>query len=241
MTKPVQTQFKRIETKFIISEEIYQNLLRDFQAHLQADDYAHSTITNVYFDNPDFQMIQDSIAKLNGREKIRVRTYDAKPHDDSQVFLEIKKKDGEVGYKYRTTSTSREVMNFVTTGRTAQELDDEHLAVEMPQLIERYGSIEPMMYISYSRYSLKGIEDSKVRVTFDSDLLYRTQNVSLTDGFYGNPLVDEGNMIMEIKVPGDYPAWMAEILDSYGLVNESFSKYGTAYRKTMAERGVEVA
>lgn len=238
MTKPLQTKFKRIETKFIITEELYAQLLEDFKPYLQADDYAHSTITNVYFDNLDFQMIQDSIARLNGREKIRVRTYDAQPHDDSEVFLEIKKKDGEVGYKYRTTSTARQVLEFITTGRADHELDDEQLAVEMPRLIERYGTIQPMMYISYSRYSLKGIEDSKVRVTFDSDLLYRTENVSLTDGFYGHHLVDEGHMIMEIKVPGSYPDWMAAILDKHVLVNQSFSKYGTAFRKTMAEKGV---
>ena len=35
----------------------------DMRPHLTADDYATSTISNVYFDNDEFQMIQDSIAR----------------------------------------------------------------------------------------------------------------------------------------------------------------------------------
>lgn len=39
-------------------------------------------------------------------------------------------------------------------------------------------------------------------------------------------------VIMEIKVPGEYPQWMSEILNKYGLEDQSFSKYGKAYLKS---------
>ena len=55
----------------------------EMHAYLILDDYATSTISNVYFDNDDFQMIQDSIARRGGREKLRMRTYAAEPTKDS--------------------------------------------------------------------------------------------------------------------------------------------------------------
>ncbi len=79
-----------------------------------ADDYARSTITNIYFDNDDFQMIQDSLFLAKVCEKLRMRTWRrANSTDDCQVFLEIKKKSEEVGFKYRLSSNPVSVVNFI--------------------------------------------------------------------------------------------------------------------------------
>ena len=40
---------------------------------------------------------------------------------------------------------------------------------------------------------------------------------------------------MEIKISGQYPQWLADILTKYGIEDQSFSKYGRAYLK-MKER-----
>ncbi len=86
-----QKQFKRKETKYILSKATWRLFLRDAQPHLLADDYAHSTITSIYFDNEDFDMVQDALSKKHQREKVRIRIYDAQPHANSTAFLEIKK------------------------------------------------------------------------------------------------------------------------------------------------------
>ena len=88
------------------------------------------------------------------------------------------------------------------------------------------------MVISYDRYSMKGLEDKKVRVTVDSNIRYRDYDVELTSGRYGWPLLEDGKVIMEIKVPGQYPQWMADILNKFGLIDQSFSKYCKAYLQT---------
>ena len=88
------------------------------------------------------------------------------------------------------------------------------------------------MVISYDRYSMRGLEDKKVRVTVDSNIRYRDYDVDLALGRYGLPLLDDDKVIMEIKVPGQYPQWLADILNKYGLEDQSFSKYGNAYLKT---------
>lgn len=43
----------------------------------------------------------------------------------------------------------------------------------------RYQKVQPMMYIYYNRYSMKGIEDPNVRITIDYDLTYRSEALSL--------------------------------------------------------------
>ena len=61
---------------------------------------------------------------------------------------------------------------------------------------------------------------------------YRDYDVEWTSGRYGWPLLEDGKAIMEIKVPGQYPQWMAGILNKFGLMDQSFSKYGKAYLQT---------
>lgn len=172
-TRIVQKQFKRKETKYIVDKETFALLEKDLQRHMVSDEFATSTITNIYFDNEDFDMIQDSIAKKNGREKIRMRIYDAQPSASSQAFLEIKKKENKIGYKYRLTSNPLSVTNYIEKGLVDKTITDEMVTSELDILRERYGTIKPKMYIYYDRVSYKGIEDKKIRLTIDKNLLYR--------------------------------------------------------------------
>ena len=66
--KKIQTNFQRIETKYILDRATLERLEAEMAPYFIADDYARSTITNIYFDNDDFQMIQDSIARKGGRD-----------------------------------------------------------------------------------------------------------------------------------------------------------------------------
>lgn len=63
MVKALETSFKRIEKKYVLDKEKLGAIWDDLKEHLVEDDYPTSTITNIYFDTADFQVIQDSIAK----------------------------------------------------------------------------------------------------------------------------------------------------------------------------------
>ncbi|MGT2711542.1 polyphosphate polymerase domain-containing protein [Streptococcus oriscaviae] len=239
-TRIVQKQFKRIESKYIVDVATFALLEKDLLKHMVADDYAKSTITNIYFDNEHFEMIQDSIAKKNGREKIRMRVYDAKPTANSQAFLEIKKKENKVGFKYRLTSNPVSVTNYIEKGIADVTIKDEKVTTELEMLRERYGTIKPKMYIYYDRVSYRGKEDRKVRLTIDKNLLYRDVDVAVTKGKFGRPLLDPNKMIMEIKVPEALPDWLAALLDKYQIEKQSFSKYGNAYKLASSLASEEV-
>lgn len=230
--KQIQTNFQRVETKYVLDRHTLQQLEEDMKPYLIEDDYATSTISNIYFDNDNFQMIQDAIAQRHGREKMRMRTYASQPTEDSQVFLEIKKKANGVGFKYRLASNPIAVTNYIQHGIEDTTISDQRVKEEVEQLQERYTTLKPKMVITYDRYSMKGAQDKKVRVTVDSNICYRDYDVDLTSGRHGLPLLDADKVIMEIKVPGEYPDWMANILSKYNLIEQSFSKYGNAYRKS---------
>lgn len=238
--KPIETSFKRIETKYIVAKTDLTNLIEDLKTYLVEDDYPTSTISNIYFDTEQFDMIQDDSQGTKRKEKIRMRTYLSQVQPDSQVFLEIKSKDRNgVGRKYRLLSTPQSITQFMTKGQLDSSIKDQMMIEKIQQLQEEYQqAIIPRMYIYYDRFSLKekkeisGFPYNKIRVTIDQNLTYRDENVSLFSGKDGFPLLNEDIVIMEIKAPGRKPQWLQDILDQYGLVEQKFSKYSCAYHKS---------
>lgn len=240
MAKELETSFKRIETKYLVAQDNLEALLADLKEYLVEDDYPTSTISNIYFDTEDFDVIQDALARRHRREKIRMRTYLDNPKVDSQVFLEVKSKDeAGVGHKYRLVSDAIAITDLMTKGQTHGRITDRALVQEIQALRQRYdNALEPRMYIYYDRYSLKekktieGFPYTKIRVTLDQNLTYRDEDVSLFNGKEGLPMLEDGMMIMEIKAPGTKPEWLQAILDKHGLIEQKFSKYSCAYHKS---------
>lgn len=220
-----QKEFKRVETKYLVNRASLPKLLEELSCHVQADDFAQSRITSLYFDTEDFQMIRDSLAKKNGKEKLRLRTYDTSASLDAPAFLEIKQKLDGVGYKYRVATTPRQAGQEL-----AGQSSDWKMAEQLTMLQERYGQLQPKMLIRYQRQSFKGREDQSVRITLDKQVTY-----SLVDGLTLTPtaehqLLANKQLIMEVKIADTMPAWLAEILNKYQLEETSFSKYGQAYQ-----------
>ena len=238
--KPIETSFKRIETKYVVAKADLANLIEDLKIYLVEDDYPTSTISNIYFDTEQFDMIQEDGQGTKRKEKIRMRTYLSQVQPDNQVFLEIKSKDSTgVGRKYRLLSTPHSITQFMTKGQLDSSIKDQMMIEKIQQLQEEYQqAIIPRMYIYYDRFSLKekkeisGFPYNKIRVTIDQNLTYRDNNVSLFSGKDGFPLLNEDIVIMEIKAPGRKPQWLQDILDQYGLVEQKFSKYSCAYHKS---------
>ena len=238
--KPIETSFKRIETKYVVAKADLANLIEDLKIYLVEDDYPTSTISNIYFDTEQFDMVQEDGQGTKRKEKIRMRTYLSQVLPDSQVFLEIKSKDrAGVGRKHRLLSTPQSITQFMTKGQLDSSIKDRMMIEKIQQLQEEYQqAIIPRMYIYYDRFSLKekkeisGFPYNKIRITIDQNLTYRDDNVSLFSGKDGFPLLNEDIVIMEIKAPGRKPQWLQDILDQYGLVEQKFSKYSCAYHKS---------
>lgn len=234
--KPFKTKFQRIETKFVLTEAQYQALLPVLNQYMKPNDYAHSTIANLYYDTPTYQMIRWSIDKPDYKEKIRVRSYQAIPQADSQVFAEVKKKFQKVVYKRRIDTDLQAAQAFFLGDD--QALQDSQVKNELLYMQRQYGNLQPMMYIYYDRYSLEGLDDESVRITFDSNLIYRDYDLDMRLGVYGQDLLPRGYRLMEVKIAGAYPLWLSHILSELAIHKSSFSKYGAAYKLVRKQGGI---
>lgn len=96
------------------------------------------------------------------------------------------------------------------------------------------------MFLSYERDAYRGREDAEFRVTFDREIRYRRQAMTLDSDPWGSALLDPDQVLMELKVAGAMPLWMARILSEQKIFQTSFSKYGSAYRQMLLEKQQEV-
>ena len=99
----------------------------------------------------------------------------------------------------------------------------------------------PKVFIVYDREAYATKDGGELRITFDTGLRARSNDVDLRFGDHGVPLLKDDKILMEIKIPGTAPVWLAKLLSENGIFPESFSKYGTYYKEfVLGGRSAEV-
>ncbi len=216
--------FKRYELKFILSKEQYRLIKSELKNYMCGDQFGENYICNLYCDTPDFLLVRRSIERPCYKEKLRIRSYGvAKKGRD--VFVEIKKKYDSVVYKRRIATNENTAIKMLTDG----VIIDSQIGREISYFTKLYAGIKPQMFISYRREAFYGIHDKDFRVTFDSSIKWRTNDLSLGSGIYGQSVLPENKILMEIKTAAAIPLWLVSVLSRNKIYKTSFSKYGTAY------------
>ena len=218
--------FKRVEKKYILTEEQYEYVINVISPYMHADKYGETEIRNIYFDNADDELIETSLKKPTYKEKLRLRSYGT-PDADSTVFFEIKKKYRGVVYKRRISMTRDEAYRYIDGGELPAHLAG-NIPVEIDYMIRRY-RLAPKAYISYRRVAWAGNSDPDLRITFDRDITSRYDDVRLESQAEGHKILPEKTYLMEIKIPGAMPLWLAHVLSEKNIFPHSFSKFGTAH------------
>lgn len=226
-----QEVFKRYEKKYLLNENQYHMLKKRLEDRMTVDQYGLHTICNIYYDTPDFQLIQSSLEKPDYKEKLRVRSYGV-PNEETMVFVEIKKKFDGVVYKRRVSMKLKEANRYLATGKHAGK--NSQITNEIDWVLNRYG-LAPAVYIAYDRLALFGKEDPNVRVTFDRNIRFREEKLDLSQGSIGTPVIDPGLILMEVKIPGVMPLWMSKMFSELEIFPTSFSKYGMCYKKFLSK------
>lgn len=220
------TVFERTEKKYLISTDQKNLLLNLIDDKICSDKYGVSTVCSLYFDTDDFRLIRNSIDKPLYKEKLRLRCYST-PTSDSTVFLELKKKYKGIVYKRRETMTYTQAKQYF-----AEHIKptDSQIMKEIDWTMNFYKTLKPRMFIGFDRLAFVGKEDSHLRITFDENLRYRTENLDLSLGSYGKNIINKNLCIMEIKALNSMPLWLSNALSDLKIYPSSFSKYGTAYK-----------
>ena len=223
-----KTVFKRYELKYLVTFEQKKKILDAMSPYMKLDEYGRTTIRNIYYDTDNFRLIRDSIEKPVYKEKLRVRSYSlATP--DSTVFVELKKKYKSVVYKRRVSMTEREAEDWLL-GRSHPKKHNQ-ITDEIDYFLSYYATLRPAVFLSYEREAYFSDSNEDFRVTFDENILYRTDGLSLTLAPEGKSILPEGYSLMEIKTSGGIPLWMTRVLTENSIFKTSFSKYGNAYKE----------
>ena len=99
-----------------------------------------------------------------------------------------------------------------------------------------YGDLRPAVYLCYDRSPWFSVEDPDFRATFDKNIRWRQEELSLTAPIGGRQLLLPGQSLFEVKTAEAIPLWLVEALDLAQVRQASFSKYGEAYKIISSER-----
>ena len=224
-----QMIFQRYELKYLLNFRQLQAVLEAMAPHMVPDEYSHSSIRNLYLDTPDFRLIRRSLERPVYKEKLRVRSY-GRVGEQEPVFVELKKKYFSVVYKRRISLPQNQARACL---EGAQSWPDSQIGRELDYAMDFYKALRPAVFLSYERDAYHGIQDPDFRVTFDTEIRYRQEELTLDSNTWGLSLLDPGQVLMELKVAGGLPVWMAHVLSQQGVFKTSFSKYGAAYQNIL--------
>lgn len=228
-----QYVFKRVEMKFLLTNEQYETFFERTRDMAKVDSYGLSQILNIYYDTENFKLIRTSLDKPVYKEKLRLRSYGV-PTADSPTFIELKKKYDGIVYKRRVELPHADALRYLNEFGDIGA--DTQIYREIGYFKKYHAHLRPAMAISYDRIAMQGIADPELRITFDTNIRYRTNHLNLVYGNEGKEILNPGEHLMEIKVAGAMPMELAKILSELKIYKTSFSKYGKGYQMMLGER-----
>ena len=226
--------FRRIEKKYIVTEEQKQQLIEILKEHMELDPFCKNESTyriqNIYYDTPTNELISLSVRKPRYKQKLRARKY----LGTNFCYLEIKKKcEGVVG-KRRLSLSMEELDDFVLRGikPKRESFIDNHVIGEIEYILSLY-KVQPSTFISYERLGFFAKNDHELRVTFDNKIHTKRNNFDWDKDDYETSLLEDGKYVLEIKYIQNFPLWLTRALSKLKIYPHSFSKYGTEYQNRL--------
>jgi hypothetical protein len=210
----------------MLTKKQQRAVLEAMAPYMELDEFGHTTIRNLYLDTDNYRLVRQSIEKPVYKEKLRIRSYKQVGVND-KVFIEIKKKYDDIVYKRRESLTLGETEIWLKRGIDFPK--QTQIGREIDYFFEYYKTLEPRVYLSYEREAFYSLDGSDFRVTFDENILARREELSLSSEPWGEKLIDDGYVLMEIKTSGGIPLWLTSVLSQLKVYKNSFSKYGEAY------------
>jgi len=213
---------KRYEIKFVLNEGQYTDALRWLHVHTSAvSKYPDRSVSSLYFDDVNYQSVQDNLIGIPNRQKIRFRWYHAQQAVTGAPALELKIREGRLGYKMRQVMPSlqnnllhlriRDIASKVNEGLT--DADIASLILDKHYI--------PTLYVDYVRSYFEDYQG--LRVTFDSSIEFGLVshelklNECLTKRY--------PYRVMELKFPPELKNRVSHMLSYLHLNTTRNSKY----------------
>lgn len=224
---------KRYELKYYLSKEQLSYFIDEITKYMKVDKYGLTTISSLYYDTIDYRLITKSIEKPKYKEKIRLRSYGL-ANEKTSTFLEIKRKNDGIVYKRRISLLEKEAESLFKNKESDRK---DQIGRELEAFLEQYQNLEPKYLIIYDRIAYYQ-DNSDLRITIDQNPRYRTDDLNLHTSLDGEPLLEEGGAILEVKVQHSVPIWLSAILTKGKIYQTSFSKVGTAHKNEYLKKSL---
>ena len=221
-------KFKRFEYKFIVDPVIALKISADLLNDMEIDSYAKCTsgynVHSIYFDDfylNDFRNKQDALLI---RGKFRLRSYKNISQSNKNVFLEYKGKYGDFVIKERqiiSENIVNEILSGVPIFSFFNDISKDFSYYVLKDLFLR-PTLKPLSIVTYDRLPMVDKMDSRVRVTFDTNIrssvfMKNYSNFSLRP-------MRGGNTVIELKFHKDLPRFLHLMIKKYNLQRLSNSK-----------------
>lgn len=223
--REVQNCFERYEKKYLLTPAQYRAVRQGMAPWMKPDAHPKYTICNIYYDTDNYDLIRASLEKPVYKEKLRLRSYGV-PGGRDPVFAELKKKFDGVVYKRRVTMEVRAAAAYL---QGAGRGDGSQISREIDWFLQ-FHRPKPKVFLAYDREAWAAADGGELRITFDTAIRVRSNDVDLRAGDHGVPLLQDDRILMEIKIPGAAPLWLSRLLSDNRIFPTSFSKYGMYYK-----------
>lgn len=222
-----QKTFERREYKYLLNPDQYRRLSRYFKSRgLTPDKFSVISknqsyyIASLYLDTADYQAYWDKQYGLKIRTKYRLRTYQSAAAGATNIYWEIKRRNGDYFHKERFPVAWAKTKQWLAGRLTLSQLPTKAINFYQAAIAKQ---LKPSLLISYWREPWLDPNHPNLRLTFD----YRIQASPATDLFYPHRLahVYPNSYILEIKFSGPVPGYIAEMCRVANLYRAPLSKY----------------
>jgi SPX domain protein involved in polyphosphate accumulation len=228
---------ERQEIKYLVPIKKLPVLKRALEPYTIYDKYSakrpdnNYTVRSIYFDTLRLDFYHDKIAGLKRRKKLRVRGYD-EGSEESIIFLEIKRKNSQIVSKSRAPIHFKNLTEIIDTGKIGKFKDTLNILENGVQDASNFmyhiyrSNLKPTIKVIYEREAYYYRFSKDFRITLDKNL--RSSLVIEPDSLYDEVGIIYSLpefVILEIKIPGELPQWLRDIIAILKLRQQSVSKY----------------
>ena len=239
----------RFELKIPIGIDLKQQIL-DGCANLLAKDPngedARYRVSSQYFDTSDLASFRQKLDGERVRRKYRLRYYTTTLKDRIKIdaaFMEVKHRVNNIIFKERVKLLKDKSDALLAGSISLKNLVD-HVDPADRQKLSTIATLtraanEPTFdavnIITYMREAWEGTDDSRFRLTFDTECrVYGPANYYDVADAKGVLLIPEEQALMEVKFNDAIPRWFRDVVNEFGLTIRRFSKYGAGVEKQHA-------
>lgn len=215
----------RHELKYFINPAELEVLRQRLRGALEMDSHCVNgepyAIRSLYFDDIDDSAFYDKQAGVMHRDKYRIRIYN---HSDKEIFLERKRKLGDLIQKSSVQITRRLCEQIIDGDPTGLQRSGNKLLQDV-YVQMRTRLLRPRVIVDYAREAyLHPVED--VRITFDMSLRTGLSSVDLFNKQLPTVCPHDRNVeILEVKFNNYLPGYIAGLLHGVEAERSAVSKY----------------